>query len=122
MIVQAGKFLASLLSELNDVQTPVLRRRSFGNQAFLSEGVEYPAQITFIDADLFPDLLGGAVFGVSYFIKYPPFREREWTVQKVLVKQSYDIGIKPVEAPYLFDQFLVTFHAYMIAKLLDFVK
>jgi len=122
MIVQARKFLSPFLRELNDVQTPILRRRGFGNQAFLSEGTEYPAQITFIDADLFPDLLCGAVFSVLYFIEHPPFREREWTVQEVLVKQPNDVRVKPVEAPDSLDQFLVTFHVQMIIKLLDFVK
>ena len=71
---------------------------------------------------LFPDFFRGAVFNVSYFIKYPPFCKREGTIQEVLVKQANDVCIEPVKAPDLFDYFLFTIHNGMILKSLDKVK
>src|SRR5215207_4615886 len=112
MIVQACKFLLPCFSQFDDVQTPVGRRWEFGDQTFLSEGIEYPAQIAFIDIDLFPDFFCGAVFNMSYFIKHPPFCKREGTIQKVLVKQTNDVCIEPVEAPDLVNDFLFTFHTW----------
>ena len=57
-----------------------------------------------------------------YLIKHPPFREREWAIKEVLVKQTDDVRVEPVETSDSLDQFLVTFHVYMIPKLLDKVK
>ena len=84
----------------------------------LSILLRYPSSILIFSLIFFC----GAAFNMSYFIKHPPFRKREGTIQKVLVKQANDICIEPIEAPYLVDYFAFTSHINMIPKLLDKVK
>ena len=59
---------------------------------------------------------------MRYLVKHPPLRERERAIKEMLVKQPNDVCVEPVETTDSLDQILITFHVYIILKLLDKVK